>query len=205
MALTLIFLSFFYQGILKEAGDFLAPTAMAKADVVILEGSELVRENGVRIGMSLLSSGRASRMVVVYQHSEEEKVFTRPLNYNDFLSQKLENLGLRKDQILVLSVPKEHPITLTEAQIVLSNLTKNGVRSAILLAESFHTRRSFWTYKQVGLPLGIKIVPHPYFIKFRKENWWQHNQGVREFSSESLKFLYYLLRGYIPLKSLVVI
>jgi hypothetical protein len=78
------------------------------------------------------------------------------------------------------------------------------VKSAILLAEGFHTRRSFWTYKEVGLLKGIKIIPHPYFMKYMPENWWQKKRGIYVFIIELLKFVYYLLCGYIPIKSLLV-
>ena len=204
LVIALIFLFCFYQTILIGAGRYLTPEGMGKADVVVVEGTELIREEAVRIGLRLLSSERANRLVVVYQNSENEKIIGRPLNYNFFLIQELENLGLKKDQIQVLEVPKEHPITLLEAQIVLSNLSKSGVRSAILVTEGFHTRRSFWTYKKVGIPLNIKIIPYPYFINYRNETWWQQVSGVYKFVEEFLKFFYYLFRGYIPVKSLLV-
>jgi len=203
--LTLVILLLSYKTILIAAGNFLAPEGTGNADVVIVENSELIRAKGVETGRDLLSSGRANRLVIVYQNSENERIFDRPLNYNLLLTQKLEPLGLKKEQIQVIEVPTDHPITLTEARTVLSNLSRSGVKSAILLAEGFHTRRSYWAYKQVGLSLGIKIIPCPYFIKYQRENWWTKIKGVHEFAFESLKFIYYVLRGYVPVRSLLVI
>ena len=203
LGVGVVFLVFYYQAILIGAGRFLAPEGVGRADVVILEGTELIREKAIDTGKGLLSTGRAHRLVLVYQKSEDEMIFGRPLDYNLFLGQKLEELGLRKDQFQMLEVPKKHPITLVEAKCVLSNLSKNGARSAILLSEDFHTRRSYWTYKQVGIPLGIEIIPCPYFMTYRNDTWWQQANGIRNFIGESLKFFYYLLRGYIPLKSLL--
>ena len=197
------FLAFYYQAILIGAGRFLAPEGVGKAEVVIMEGTELIREKAIDSGKRILSTGRAGRLVLVYQKSEDEKIFGRPLDYNLFLGQKLEELGLRKDQIQILEVPKKHPITLFEAKYVLSNLSKNGIRNAILLSEDFHTRRSYWTYKQVGIPLGIEIIPYPCFITYRDDTWWQQVNGIRNFIGESMKFFYYLLLGYIPLRSLI--
>ena len=200
----LVLLAFYYQTILIGMGRFLALERLGKADVVILEGTELIREEAVMTGLKLISSGNARRLVIVYQESEEEKIFGRPLDYNLYLIRKLKELGLKEDQIIVLGVPKEHPITLTGAQIVLSNISKRGVKSAILLAEDFHTRRSYWTYRKVGSSLGIEIIPHAYFTKYRNENWWEKAEGLREFFGESIKFFYYLVRGYIPVKSILV-
>jgi uncharacterized SAM-binding protein YcdF (DUF218 family) len=171
--------------------------------VVILEGTELIREDAVKIGMELLSSGEARRLVVVYQHSKNERIFGRPSNYGLYLTRELEKLGLRKGQIIVLEVPKEHPITLTEARIVLSDLSKRRIKSVVLVAEGFHTRRSLWTYRQVALPLGIEIIPSPYFTEYNNKSWWQKIEGLRDFTGESVKFFYYLVSGYIPLKSLL--
>jgi uncharacterized SAM-binding protein YcdF (DUF218 family) len=193
-----------YQTILIGAGRYLSPEGIKKADVVILEGTELIREDAVRIGLGLIVAGSANRLVLVYQHSEDERIFGRPSNYNIYLTKELEELGLKKDQIIVLEVPKDHPITLAEARIVLSNLSNRGIKSAILVAEGFHTRRSLWAYRKMGLPFGIEIIPHPYFMKYQNENWWQQVEGFIEFSWEFLKFFYYVFGGYIPIRSLVV-
>jgi len=193
-----------YQPILIGAGRFLAPEGTGNADVVILEGEGRIREKAVKVGIELLSSGNAKRMVVVLQQNGgDEKIFALD-DYSLLLVKNLQSLKLRKDQFLIIEVPTNHPITLTEARIVLADLSKHGVKSAILAAEGFHTRRSLWAYKQVGLSLGIEIIPFPIFVKYRSDNWWQKAEGLREFFWESIKFSYYLLRGYIPVKSLLV-
>lgn len=204
LGFALIFLFLSYQSLLMEAGRFLAPEENGTADVVIIEGTELVKENAIKIGLRLLYSERTNHIVVVVQqNSIEEQTFALP-NYTLLLTKNLEHLGLKKDQFLVIEVPKNHPITLTEARFVLSNLSKIGVRSAILLSKGFHTRRSFWTYKKVGIALGIRVIPYPYFVNYRYENWWNQFEGVGEFFVEFLKFFYYILCGYIPIKSLLV-
>jgi hypothetical protein len=204
LGLVLIFLVLSHQTILMKAGKYLAPEGKGKADVVILEGAEFIKEKPVRIGLGLLSSGMASHLVVVIQQNlTDGKIFALP-NYSGLLTDNLEGLGLEKDDFQIIIVPTNHPVTLTEAKIVLSDLSKSGARSAILLSEGFHTRRSFWTYKKVGKPLRIEIIPHPYFIEYQNENWWQQILGIQHFVYESLKFFYYILKGYIPVKSLLV-
>ena len=196
-------LYFFHPAVLTAAGRYLAPEGSGKADVVILEGEEMIKEQAVKVGMGLIESGRARGLVVVYQNSNEEKPFGKPSDYTLFLIQKIGDLGLKRDQIKVFSVPQDHPITLNEARVVLSHLSDDKIQSAILVTKDFHSRRSYWVYKKVGTPLRIDIIPHPYFSRFKVDGWWQEARGVRNFFEESMKFLYYLLRGYIPLKSLV--
>jgi hypothetical protein len=201
---ALIILVFSYQSILMEAGKYLAPGGIGKADVAVLEGAELIKEKPVKIGMGLLSSGMVSHLVVVVQQKSGEEQSFALSNYTRLLTKNLEGLGLKRDVFRVIEVPTNHPVTLTEAKIVLSDLSKSGVRSVILVAKDFHTRRSLWAYRQVGKPLGIEITPHPYFINYQNENWWQKARGIQNFMDESLKFLYYILRGYVPIKSLLV-
>ena len=205
-----ICLYFSYPSILRGAGEFLAPDGTGKAeakdrkyDAVILENEETVRENAVKIGMNLLSSGKANRLVIVYQNPATGKIFGLPANFDQYLTQRMEGLGLRRDQIKVIPVPGDHPITLTEASVVLSHLSKEEIRSVILLTEGFHTRRSYWAYKQVGAPMGVEVVPYPYFINYKVESWWEEEKGVRNFFGEAVKFIYYIFRGYIPIKSIV--
>jgi uncharacterized SAM-binding protein YcdF (DUF218 family) len=205
LALVLTLSLVFYQSFLRMAGEYMAPANLKEAEAVVIESSELVREKAVKMGMELISQNKARLLVVVYQNSLEEKVFGRPNDYGDFLAAKLESWNLKNEQILIIKVPKDHPITLIEAQIVLKYLAEKGIKKVILLAESFHTRRSFWAYKKVGDDLDMKIYPLPYFLKYHRENWWQHNQGIREFCTESVKFLYYLIRGYIPIKSIFLL
>jgi hypothetical protein len=203
LAVGAILLFFFHPTILCAGGRYLAPEGKGRADVVILEGSEVIKERTVRVGMELISSGRAKKLAVVYQESEE-RALGLPPDYDLFLIKKISELGLKKDQISVYVVPREHPITLNEARIVLSKLAKDKTSNAIVLTENFHTRRSYWVYKQVGKPLGIDIIPYPHFTRFKIDGWWQKAEGIRDFLGEWMKLLYYVLRGYIPIKSLMV-
>ncbi len=198
---ALLFFSF-YPAVLSAGGKYLAPEGTGKADVVIIEGTAVIKERIVRAGMGLISSGRAKRLVVVYQDSEE-RALGLPHGYDLFLIQKISDLGLNQDQVSVYVVPLEHPITLNEARIVLSKLAVDKTQNAILLTEDFHTRRSYWAYKQVGKTLGVDIIPYPYFSGFKSDSWWQNAEGFRNFFGEGVKFLYYVIRGYIPIQSLV--
>lgn len=200
--IILLLLLNFYETLLRRAGDFLAPEKIEEADVVIIESCELIREKAIKTGIDFILKGKARALTVVYQHSPEEKIFGRPNDYPQFLITKLKTMGLNKEEILVIEVPKEHPITFIEAKIVLSQLAQKGIKKAILIAEGFHTRRSFWAYTKVGEKLGVKIFPYPLFNKFKKDLWWKDRQGIREFFAESVKFFYYLFYGYVPIESL---
>jgi hypothetical protein len=202
--LLVLFCLSLYKPVLKEAGRFLSPTSNERAEVVILEGTQVVKKGALNAGLRLLSDGKAKAMVVVLHHpSKENQVFALQEKYTQLIINELEHLGLEKEKVQVISAPIDgHPITLMEARFVVAKLSQNGARSAILLSEGFHTRRSFGVYSQEGTRVGLHIVPYPYFIEYESNSWWHEPQGVSEFVNESLKLAYYLLHGYVSIKSL---
>jgi hypothetical protein len=194
----------FHRSILTATGEFLAPTSKESADVLILEGTQIAKRSALKTGITLLSNGRANRMVVVlHLPLREGEVFTLPEEYPQFLIDELVRLGVKRDKVEIISAPiPGHPITLSEARFVVAKLSRNKVRSAILVGEGFHTRRSFAVYKQEGDKLGLHIVPYSYFIEYRSDSWWRDIQGINDFFGESLKLSYYLLRGYLSIGAL---
>jgi hypothetical protein len=193
-----------HRPILTGAGKFLAPTSKESAEVLILEGTQIAKRPALKTGIALLSDGRAHRMVVVlHAPLREGEVFALPGVYPQFLIDELVRLGLKKEKVEIISAPiPGHPITLSEARFVVDRLSREGVRSAILVSEGFHTRRSFVLYQQEGEKLGLHIVPYSYFTEYKSDSWWRDIQGTSDFLGESLKLLYYLLRGYVSIGAL---
>jgi hypothetical protein len=196
-----IFVFIFRETILLKAGSFMAPAGDYKADVAILEGAEFIRTGIITSGMDLLSSGRVKRLVIVLQNiAPAHRPYGINGNYPDTVLQKLKNLGLKETESKVIIVPIRHPVTLKEAEVVLKDLSKENIKSAILLSPGFHTRRSYLVYQHVGIPLQIKIFPSACFTNYQLNNWWVQEPGVRDFTVELLKLGYYLAGGYIPFK-----
>lgn len=51
----------------------MAPVQIEKAEGVVIEGSEIVRERAVKIALDLIARGKANLMVVAYQDSEIDR------------------------------------------------------------------------------------------------------------------------------------
>ena len=115
-----------------------------------------------------MSSGKAGRVVVVVHESAKEGGSLGLSDDFRRLAENMEEEGFKRDQFRIMECPSDHPVTLKGAEIVVSDLTKEGVRSAILVSEGFHTRRSYWVYKQEGAAVGIEIIPRPYFYRYRE-------------------------------------
>ena len=119
------------------------------------------------------------------------------------MSEESGRLGLEREKLEIIPTPIDsHPITLKEAKFVLSRLSQEGVRIAILVSEGFHSRRSYGVYSQEGARVGIRISPHRYFIGYQINDWWERADGIHAFFDESAKLAYYLLGGHLSVKYL---
>jgi hypothetical protein len=181
----------------------MAPISDGKAEVLIIEGNEVISNAALRAGITLLSQGRASRMAVVVKVplNEGRQTFALREKYAQLIIEGAERVGVRKEKVEVISAPiPGHPITLAEAQFVVAKLSGEGVRSAILLADGFHTRRSYGLYSQEGSKVGLQVVPYAYFIDYEREDWWQDTEAIGDFIQESAKLAYYVMKGHLALR-----
>jgi hypothetical protein len=194
----------FHAPILTRAGSYLAPTTSQRTDVLVLSGENVLNREDLRIGVTLLSQGKAKRMVVVLLYPllggpdiVVEQEFTH------FIAGECRHLALQEGKVSILQVPiPGHPITLSEAKLVTDTLHREGARSAILFCDGFHARRSIAAYRQEASRMGLDIVPYAFFTGYRVDSWWKTSKGIGDFIEQSSKYFYYLIRGYLPVASL---
>ena len=183
----------------------MAPDGQEEAEVVIVEGTQVVKNMAIDAGTKLLTEGKAGHMLVVVLHksSKEDQLFAIQDRYTQLLLNESEKMSPGRTKFQVILAPiGGHPITLAEARFVVAKLSKGGIKSAILLSEGFHTRRSYGVYRQEGVRVGLRIIPCAYFSGYGRDDWWQHAEGVYDFLQESSKLAYYLLRGYLSVEFL---
>jgi uncharacterized SAM-binding protein YcdF (DUF218 family) len=196
-----IFLFVFRETILVRAGHFMAPGGNYVADVAILEGTEFLDRNIVMTGMNLLSSGRVKRIIVVlHRIAPADRPFAFNEDYPHLVRQEMEALGIKGRDFRIIVTHIHEPITLTSARGALEIISKEHVKSAILVSPGFHARRSYLVYQHLCIPLHIRIFPFACFHSYQPDHWWSEEGGLRDFAEELLKLAYYLARGYIPLR-----
>jgi uncharacterized SAM-binding protein YcdF (DUF218 family) len=200
--LLIIFLVFTFRvTVLMRAGRFMAPEGNYTADVAILEGTEFLDRSIVSCGMNLLSSGKVKRIIVVLHRIDPSD---RPFAFNEdyplLVKKELETLGLKERDFRIIVTRIYQPITLTAARGALEDISKENIKSAILLSPGFHTRRSYLVYQHLCVPYQIKIFPSACFSSYQLDHWWSQENGLRDFAQEFLKLVYYIAGGYIPPK-----
>jgi uncharacterized SAM-binding protein YcdF (DUF218 family) len=85
--------------------------------------------------------------------------------------------------------------TWNEAQQVLEILQQHGARSALVITDAVHTRRSEATYRhfQTGTPTAIQLTFIAAEEDFMKDNWWRDAEGIKFVTEEYGKLVYYCL------------
>ncbi len=108
-------------------------------------------------------------------------------------------------QIMVerAGVPRENLIkirgivtsTEEEARFYREYAEKNGMKSLLVVTSSFHTRRSRWIFQKVfagsGISLSFAAARQPFIDE---TNWYQSDEGLVTYFSETLKTIYYYIR-----------
>jgi hypothetical protein len=202
VGVVLVFL--FREVILLEAGRFMAAEANqieGVADVVILEGTEFISRGMVSKGIELLSLGKTRRMIIVlHSIAPNDRPFALNDDYASSVKKELRSLGIQDSIFRIIVNHIHNPVTLVSASGTLEALSKDGVKSAVLVSSGFHMRRSFLVYQHLCLPLNIKIYPIACFDTYEPKHWWDQDDGPRDFLSELQKLMFYMVKGYIPLK-----
>lgn len=189
------------ETILESAGRFMAPTGEYHADIAIVEGTDFVSTGSVEAGIDLLRTKRVKKIVIVVQQiAPAHRPFGIDGNYPNVLGTMLQEAGLQQEDFRIIAVPVRSPITLKEAEFVIKELRLRQVKDAILIATSFHTRRSYLCYSYFAAPLNIKIYPLAVFTENQRDKWWENKKSRRTFGDETLKLLYYLAARHIPFK-----
>jgi hypothetical protein len=200
--LLIVILTFLFRAtILMRAGQFMAPDGNYTADVAILEGDQFIDNDMVTKGMALLSSGRVKRLILVLQFvPSSDRPFALNEDYPILAGKKLKALGLKERDFRIVVVHYQRPVTLAVGRGVAEAISKEDIKSAVLISSGFHTRRSYLVYQHLCNPSKVRIFPSAWFKSYQLEHWWSQDGGLRDFVVEVLKLTYYLVRGYIPFK-----
>ena len=179
--LVLILIAAFSTGVwLPALGKFLINAEEPqKADIVvvlagdshgqrILRGAELVKEGYVP---KVLVSGPAG----MYGHHEDELAIPFAVKH-----------GYPREYFI--GAPNKSHSTRDEADAILAELRKLGVRRFLLVTSDYHTRRAAGIYREKAHEFEFHTVAAN-DIEFQADKWWHSRQGRKVFFYEWTKTL----------------
>ncbi|MDD5492408.1 MAG: YdcF family protein [bacterium] len=194
LILCLIILQFplFYKFWLRQMGGWLIyQDKLEKADAILVLGGG--RGERVLQGANLYREKYANYILIT---GEFERIMGGPVYHWALQGRKLaSSRGVPWDKMIpILDSMSTHD----DATLSLAECRKHNFKSLIVVSEPFHTKRSFYTFKKVYKNSGIKVIICPVQDSwYTKNNWWDSELGLMATTEEYIKFMYYLLKGYI--------
>ena len=91
----------------------------------------------------------------------------------------------------LISVREVEPISLNAAYQIRDFLTKEHLRSIIVVTPAFRSRRSALIYSRVLGAAGITTYCDPVFGELTPDNWSQTWHGIKQVTEQYLKLQYY--------------
>ncbi len=83
-------------------------------------------------------------------------------------------------------------------------MEQNGWKTALLVTDPYHARRSLWTFRTAFAGSSLEVEPVPVADGwFDANHWWQSENGFVAVNEEYAKLAYYLVRGYVTPSSMV--
>jgi hypothetical protein len=135
---------------------------------------------------ALQRSGIASRVLVPTTAADE----TGPNAVDQGITELMARVArLTKFEILPIRVSE--PISLNAAIQVRDELVKKQIRSIIVVAPGFRSRRSALIYGTVLNPAGIRVSCDPVFGLTTTSNWTHTTHGIQGVMEHFVKLQYY--------------
>lgn len=167
LLVSVLFVDFVYKTYSFRARD-LNPDA-----IVVLAGGKGRIEEGVR----LYREGKGGSLLLIGVDPSVKKSDL----YKDFN-------GVRSSEQVYLEKVSRN--TLENAIFARELITKNNIRSMLLITSSYHMKRSLLIFRSI-LPKDIAIYPHPVVNKTPVDAWWSHGGSLRLLFSEFYKYCLY--------------
>ncbi len=147
-----------------------------KADMIVVLGGDL---RGTRI---LTAAKLASRYAPVVLVSGSGPIYGQ--HESDLAVAWAAANGYDENRFIKLKYQAQS--TSDEAEMVVREMRRRGVKKFILVTSSFHTRRAARIFRQKAPDMDFRVVasPDPFFTP---DGWWKEREGQKTFLGEWLK------------------
>ncbi len=145
-----------------------------------------------------------NQLIYVILNEEDELVtdFGFKLDREEVSINNLVQAGIKEEHIIIVMTPERADLpgqTSNHAHNLRKQLEEDGIQSYTLASVWYHSRRSCLTYRNVFAQSNSKQVQidcYPLPKEYGPDEWWHYRSGMIDVAIESLKFGYYMLRGF---------
>ena len=190
--------SLFTKPVFRFMGRYLAkPDSMETADLVVVEGGNIVSKIKMNRAIQLYKSGQAKRIYILLNALQGNVDVFGIGNYNDMIAASMDSLGIPAQDYIIHNMAVRGPYARNTALELLKGIKDKKISSILILNDKFHIRRSYLVYKKVLQEVNIKVYTYTFDIYVDTETWWRSTDGVRRVFGEYIKLVYYRFKGYI--------
>jgi uncharacterized SAM-binding protein YcdF (DUF218 family) len=176
------------------ASALVVRATLPRADaLVVLAGSSTYVERTHRAAQ-LFAEGVASRIVLTNDNFRGGWSASQERNplFVELAAEELKRQGVPADKIEI--VPGVVLSTYDEITRVREYSVARGLRSILVITSAYHSRRAWWTLRQVFRDSNVAIgldVAAPGDQSPQPATWWLHTLGWKLVPGEYVKIIYY--------------
>ena len=168
---------------------------LSQSDLILVENVDQAYPLFERAA-TLHNAGFGARILIPVQISHEsERANAVSIGIAELMARVAQ---MQTSEIMPIRAPE--PISLNFAYEIRGFLTKEHLRSVIVVTPGFRSKRSSLIYQAVLAPAGITVSCIAVFVGAAPENWSQTWHGIQEVTEQFLKLQFY--RFYVLLKPL---
>jgi len=140
--------------------------------------------------------------VILNEENDLDTDFGFKLDREGVSINNLVQAGIEAQDIIIIITPKQADLpgqTSNHAHNLRTRLEQDGIQSYTLATVWYHSRRSCLIYRNVFAQTNAKQVEidcYPLPKEYGPDEWWHYRTGMIDVAMESLKFVYYMLRGF---------
>lgn len=140
--------------------------------------------------------------VILNEDDELQTNFGFKLDREAVSINNLVQAGIKEEHIMIIITPERADLpgqTSNHAHNLRKHLEQDGIQSYTLASVWYHSRRSCLIHRNVFAEAGteqVQIDCYPLPKEYGPDEWWHYRSGMIDVAIESLKFGYYMLRGF---------
>ncbi|BDA79044.1 hypothetical protein LPTSP3_g19740 [Leptospira kobayashii] len=168
-----------------------------KSDIAVLETSPLPSKKFLKQIASLYQKQIFTKLILVVRDDGDSSLLGSKEREDRILLQ-LVSFQLPPGSVQVIKISSNKLGDTDEAaKNILKLVVSDNLKSVLILAREFETKRILKTYQKNLASLPLQISAYPFPSELTATNWFLSEPGFREVSLEFLRYIYSIFRGVI--------
>ena len=130
-------------------------------------------------GLNVYRSGQVSKILLILNNQKGKTDLFGIRNFDRTILATLDSLGIPEKDLYLLPLHIKPPYTINTARGVAEFMKSKGFKSAVIINDNFHIRRSYLAYRAVFEYHNLDVYPGTFKIYIDSHNWWKSAPGIQ--------------------------